>query len=44
MNRRVQLGFPLSEAQFCIRQMDLKDNNPTGVTPLKKGYEKLRIQ
>lgn len=22
MNRRVRLGFPLSEGQFCIRRMD----------------------
>jgi hypothetical protein len=22
MNRRVRLGFPLSEAEFCLRQMD----------------------
>ena len=22
MNRRVRLGFPLSEGQFCLRRMD----------------------
>lgn len=30
MNRRVALYFPLSEAQFCVRQLDLNKNNVIG--------------
>uniref|UniRef100_A0A915DRN8 Origin recognition complex subunit 1 n=1 Tax=Ditylenchus dipsaci TaxID=166011 RepID=A0A915DRN8_9BILA len=27
MNRKIQLGFSLPEAQFCVRQLDLRKNN-----------------
>jgi len=45
LSRKVQLGFALHEAQFCIRQMDLRLNNPpkTGVTPLKEKMMNLRF-